>query len=65
VVHVELDFEAGVDPIAGYLDDERGSKRRFVGWLGLMSILERTLARPLGGDVGPTSATRSRPERRP
>ena len=30
------------EPIAGWLCEERGEEHRFEGWLGLLTLLERT-----------------------
>jgi hypothetical protein len=50
-LHVSVDFEAAVDPIAGTLT-VGGAQRPFTGWLGLIAALEAAIA-------GRSSATRT------
>ena len=40
-LHLTLALEAGSDPIVGYVAQDEREGQRFVGWLELMSTLER------------------------
>ena len=38
-----LEIESEIDPVSGWLSDERGERRRFSGWLGLAAALETVI----------------------
>lgn len=44
IVNIELDVEAGSDPIAGELRGQWLQARRFVGWVALVRTLEEALS---------------------
>jgi hypothetical protein len=43
-IRFRLELEQQRDPIEGRLSDERGQTIHFIGWLELMSCLEKALA---------------------
>lgn len=44
-VRVTLEIERGAEPLQGGIDDGSGSRRSFVGWMGLASALTAILDR--------------------
>ncbi len=38
-----LEIDSEIDPVSGWLSDERGERRRFSGWLGLAAALETVI----------------------
>jgi hypothetical protein len=47
---LRVDPHADARLIAGWVCDECGDEQRFEGWLGLFTLLERTLWKPTDSD---------------
>lgn len=47
VVHIDIDLRIDGDQIAGHAGDGVSQPRPFLGWLGLISALDRLIAGPV------------------
>ena len=56
-VHVELDLNAGEDPIAGVLSVGGRPPRAFSGWVEFLGLLERARGQELASDEDAARAT--------